>query len=175
MDNLAEYISGAIGLSVGGVLGFLCRAIVEHRLAIDRIKENIRLTEFNKSASEFRCSFTDEIRIVEESTIETDFSDIFNKGYVRHYNAIIRFQAYLSERDRAEIKKAWDNHCYPQGLDGYERHLPSAKFLHYDHSQGIEVVDGKPRISEEHEKSFRRAKNLVMKNLDSILTFAKFK
>jgi hypothetical protein len=133
-------------------------------------KQNVAI-----ASAKFRCSFTEEIRLVEESTAETDFIGLFNRAYVRHYNAVIQFLPYLCESERAEIKNAWDNHCYPQGNDEYERRIPSTRFIHYEHSQGIEIVNRKPRISEDHEASYRRAKNLVTKNLDSILAFAKFR
>lgn len=154
-----------------GVVTFLIGLWGGNHFAIGRD----RLKEFNDAAAEFMCAFTNEIRLVEESNTATDFINIFNKAYIRHYNALIRFQAYLSESGRTELKKAWNNHCFSKSLDEYERTLPSAKFSHYDHSQGIERVEGKPSISEEHEVSFERAKTLAIKNLDTILSFSKFK
>jgi hypothetical protein len=126
-----------------------------------RIKEGIKLTEHNKAAAEFRCAFTNEIRLIEESTVDNDIQQ-------RVYSALQRSYSLpgLPQRERqSRDKKTWDNHCYPQELDEYERTLPSAKFIHYDDSQGVEIVEGKLRISEEHEKAFNRVKKPFDKKL----------
>jgi hypothetical protein len=154
-----------------GIVGTLIGAFLTYRLAVQLSSRQA----FNKAASTFRSAFTKEIRLIEESTVETDFIEMFNNAYIRHYNAVISFMPYLSESKRAEIKKAWENHCYPKGLERDERILLSANFIHYDHHQGIEIVNKKPHITEDHGVSFERAKALVTKNLDSILSFAKFK
>lgn len=154
-----------------GICGSLLGCLAAHFLGKDREKR----TAFNKAASSFRSAFTEEIRIIEKSTIETDFIELFNQAYARHYNAVIEFLPYLSESERTEIKEAWENHCYPKGLDGYERQLSSAKFLHYAHHQWVEMINGKPKILEEHEVSFERSKRLVKTNIDKILSFAKIK
>jgi hypothetical protein len=163
MDIFIGFLYGICGSLVGG--------LIAHFLAKDREKREA----FNKAAASFRSSFTIEVRLIEESTINTNFIEMFSNAYIRHYNAIIRFIPYLSESDRIKAKEAWENHCYPKGLERDERILLSANFLHYEHSQGIEIVNKKPHITEDHEISFERAKALVTKNLDSILSFAKFK
>ena len=173
MIEIAEYIAGAIGLSAGGVVGYLSRTLIENKLAINRIYENIRATEFSKAAATFRCAFTHEIRILEESTVDTDFIELFSAAYVRHRNAVIRFKPYLSKTERTEIEKAWQDHCYPKGLGGYERTMKSAKFIHYDHSQEVEIKNGNPLITKEHEISFEQAKNLSTSNIEKLISFAK--
>ena len=173
MIEIAEYIAGAIGLSAGGVVGYLSRTLIENKLAINRIYENIRATEFSKAAATFRCAFTKELRLLEESTIDTDFINLFSSAYVRHRNAVIRFKPYLSKTQRVEIEKAWQDHCYPKGLSGYERTMKSAKFSHYDHFQKVKNINGKPSIIEDHEISFEQAKNLSTSNIETLLSFAK--
>ncbi len=154
-----------------GICGSLVGCLAAHFLGKDREKR----ATFNRAAAIFYGAFANEIRLIEESTVNTNFIEMFNLSYIMHYNAIFRFLPYLSESERAKIKKAWENHCYPKYLERDERILLSANFIHYDHHQGIDIVAGKPHITEEHKVSFERAKYLVTKNLDSILSFAEIK
>lgn len=173
MDDFINYVIFFSGTFIGGILTYLIKTQIEHRLAISRNYQILRDTEFNKAAAEFRCAFTDEIRMIEESTKETYFPQIFNEGYVHHYNALIRFQAYLSESDRIGVKKAWDEHCWNDYVD--QKESISRKFLHYEFRQGQERVDGQIRIIEETEVAFEKAKQLVSKNLERIFSFAKYR
>lgn len=139
-----------------------------------------RKNRFNAAAGEFRDAFTDEIRLIKESTMKTDFTEIFNNGYTRHHNALIRFLPSLSKRDKAKIKKAWDDHCkdyYPDAeKDGFDGPKAITRFMHYEFKQGREYIgNGKFKITEEKYDAFERAKQLASKNLESILSFAKSK
>ena len=141
---------------------------------------NLKRQEFNKAAAEFRCAFTDEIRLVEESTMDTNFTKIFIAGYICHRNAVIRFQAYLSKGERTGIKKAWDGHCknyYPNAeRDGFTEAKSNTRFMHYEFGQGQEHIgNGEFKITEEKYDSFERTKKLATDNLEKILSFAKFK
>lgn len=159
----------SLGVLAGGLIGILAG----HYLTKSRSDEE----SFNKAAAEFRCAFTDELRLVADSTIDTDFEKIFNEAYIRHYNALIRFQAYLSERDRNEIEKAWKEHCkeHDDGNGPTYPYNELTSFMHYEHKQGIERKEGEFHIIEEHEESFNRAKQLASGNIGRILSFTKFK
>lgn len=158
-------------LSLGVLAGGLIGTYVGHTLSISRMQR----TSFNDAAAIYRCAFTKEIRLLEESTPDTNFIDIFSSSYVRHRNAIIRFKPYLSETRRDEIERAWQNHCYPADLEGYEQTMAGAKFLHYDHAQRVEMVNGTPSIIEEHDASFEKAKECANNNISKLLSFAESK
>lgn len=149
-----------IALPLGGVVGWAIREIVSDRLARARTAD----TKFNKAAAEFRCAFTDELRLIADSTRDTDFEKIFNNAYIRHTNALIRFQASLSESERTEIGKAWEDHCkeHDSGneIDGECGTQEITRFMHYEFKEMSE---------------FNQAKQLASKNLENILSFAKFK
>jgi len=169
-------------LSLGVLAGGLIGAFASHYLTKSRSSEDRKISDFNKAAAEFRCAFTDEVRLVAESTTETDFEKIFNEAYIRQFNALIRFQAYLSENDRIEIEKAWKEHCidyFPDAEDngfGPSKEInENIRFMHYEHKQGIENRGGEFHITEEHGVSLKRAKQLAIKNLEKILSFAVFK
>ena len=161
-------ISGGFAI-VGGIAGAWAGAAISRKAAIDLFEKK----EFNRAAALFSCAFTKEIRLIEDSTIETDFAKMFFASYVRYRNAIITFKPYLSKTERIEIEKAWDKHCYPQGLSGHERTLHSAKFMHYEHRQKVEMRNGEPVIIEEHEVSFEKARDRAMENMEKLLSFAK--
>lgn len=54
MDELIKIIIGISGTVLGGFFGYFSRLFIEHRLAIDRIKENIKLSEIQKASSKFK-------------------------------------------------------------------------------------------------------------------------
>ncbi len=101
MDEIIKYFFGLIGLTVGGVLGYLIRTVIEHRLAIDRIKENIKLTELNKASSKFRSS------ILYELTGLYPIDQHWERENIQHlYNSLplinsiaSDFRYYLSEKE----------------------------------------------------------------------------
>lgn len=167
----------SLGVLAGGLIG----AFASHYLTKSRSSEDRKISDFNKAAAEFRCAFTDEQRLVAESTTETDFEKIFNEAYIRQFNALIRFQAYLSENGRIEIEKAWKEHCKDyfsnaeDGLGPPKEINEDIRFMHYEHKQGIENRGGEFHITEEHGVSIKRAKQLAIKNLEKILSFAEFK
>lgn len=57
MGQLLEYIRYFAFTLFGGILGYFMRTLLEHRLAIERNRDNIRIIEFNKAAADFRASF----------------------------------------------------------------------------------------------------------------------
>lgn len=57
MEQLIEYIKYFALTVLGGFLGYFIRLFIEHRLAIDRNRDNIKITEFNKASATFRAAF----------------------------------------------------------------------------------------------------------------------
>ena len=61
MDEFIKIVIGISCATLGGFLGYFIRLFIEHRLALNRIKESIRIAEFNKAAAEFKAVFVDEM------------------------------------------------------------------------------------------------------------------
>jgi len=64
MQEFNQILIGIVGTVIGGILGYLIRVLIEHRLAIDRIKENIKITEFNKAVASIRAVFAPSLSIL---------------------------------------------------------------------------------------------------------------
>jgi hypothetical protein len=101
MDEIIKYLFGLVGLTIGGALGYLIRTVIEHRLAIDRIKENIKLTELNKASSKFRSSVLYEL--IGFYPIDQHWD---KKNYQHLYNSLplinsisSEFRYYLSKKE----------------------------------------------------------------------------
>lgn len=58
---MEEIIKNIASTVLGGFLGYFIRLFIEHRLEIDRIKENIKLTESLRAASKFKASIIYEL------------------------------------------------------------------------------------------------------------------
>ena len=119
MEEIIKYISSTI---LGGFLGYFIRLFIEHRLAIDRIRENIKITEFNKAASEFRASFAPQLaylkglRSTEGSNgeVEETREYLYDAFIQFHAAELCKFRFYINDKDIP----AYDKKC-----DGYEEHL----------------------------------------------------
>lgn len=148
MDELIKIISGTV---LGGFLGYFIRLFIEHRLAIDRIKENIRITEFNKAASDFRAAFAP--AIVKFNLI-SDFNAIdkmLRDELIPQGVAIERFRPFVAPEKQEDYQEAWENYHQTHKREG----ISSVDFLKY-------------AMGEEQERF-----KLFKKNIHAILQFTK--
>ena len=148
MDELIKIISGTV---LGGFLGYFIRLFIEHRLAIDRIKENIRITEFNKAASDFRAAFAP--TIVKFNLI-SDFNAIDKRlrdELIPQGVAIERFRPFVAPEKQEDYQEAWENYHQTHKREG----ISSVDFLKY-------------AMGEEQERF-----KLFKKNIHAILQFTK--
>jgi len=101
------------GSALGGVLGYLLKTQIDHRLAISRNYEVIRVSEFNKAAATFRAAFVDEIYTLRRSEKygEKDPLNILTEPiFAGHEKAKIMFEPFLSNTDLSAFNIAWDNY-----------------------------------------------------------------
>lgn len=110
MDQLLEYIRYFSFTFAGGVLGYLIRIVIEHRLAIDRIKENIRITDFNKASSKLRASFAPaQVQIRQPRILgNSEARAFFESAITAHAIAVEEFRPFAS--DNSSYQKAWDEY-----------------------------------------------------------------
>lgn len=145
LAELCKYLSGGI---VGGVLGYLLKTQIDHRLAISRIYKAASVAEYNKAVSEFSAAFAPAIfkfKITADfKTIETMLKDeLISQGI-----AIERFRPFV--KDKEAYQEAWENYHLSHKRDG----VSSVYFLDY-------------AMGEEHERF-----TLFNQRINDILKFA---
>jgi len=92
MEQFLEYIKYFSLTIFGGILGYLIRILIEHRLAIDRDKENIKLTEHKKAASKFKSI------VINELSGFYPIDQLWNKKHFsRIYESIPRINSAAAE------------------------------------------------------------------------------
>lgn len=147
---MEEIIKNIFCTFIGGVLGYLARLYLEHRLALDRIKEEIRITAKNRAIGEFRAAFAPAIvkfKITRDPReVETMlYAELINQGI-----AIERFRPYV--KDEKAYQEAWENYHLSHKR---ENGVSSVYFLDYT-------------MGEEHKRF-----QLFNERISAILDFAK--
>lgn len=108
--ELGKYLSGGI---IGGVLGYLLKTQIDHRLAIARNYETIRVTEFNKAAAVFRAEFVNEIFMLRKNITSGDefvSRIITDETIIRHEKARIIFGPFIDASDLSGFNEAWEKY-----------------------------------------------------------------
>jgi len=147
MENILTNVAATV---LGGFLGYFIRLFIEHRLAIDRIKENIRITEFNKAVGEFRGAFAPAIAKFPLLSDAKDIDQKLKEELIPQSIAIEKFRPFVSSNKRTAYQEAWE--CYHQS---HKREgVSSVYFL--DYAMG----DEKERF------------NLLKERINAILKFA---
>ena len=111
MDDLIKIIIGISSTVFGGGLGYFIRLFIEHRLAIERNRDNIRIIEFNKGASAFRLAFVDTIVRLRENIKTGDrmVSYILEPQTItEHEKAKVLFEPFVV--DLVGFNTAWENY-----------------------------------------------------------------
>lgn len=127
LDELIKYIIAISCTALGGFLGYFIRLFLEHRLAIDRIKENIRITEFNKAASEFRAAFAPAIVKFNITRDAKSINEMLSAELVPQGIAIERFRPFVAKEKKEAYQKAWENYHQSHKREG----ISSVCFLDY--------------------------------------------
>lgn len=112
-ETLFAAILGAIA---GGIIGAISTYYAT-RSARSTALDAIRITEFNKSAAEFRTAFVDyiyQIRHTEnKSNFDIGFDDLRGVHIAivsTHEKAKIRFEPFISKNDLAGFESAWETY-----------------------------------------------------------------
>jgi hypothetical protein len=112
MDEFIKIIIGISCTTLGGFLGYFIRLFIEHRLAIGRIKESIKITEFNKAAAEFKSTFVDEILRIGRrmETPHTIYGERLIDIAIANKKAKIIFEAFLPDDMLSGFNAAWEKY-----------------------------------------------------------------
>jgi len=145
VDELIKIIIGISGTVLGGFLGYFIRLFIEHRLAIDRIKENIRITEFNKAASEFRSAFAPAIAQFPFLSAVNDIDKMLQDELIPQSVAIEKFRPFIPSNKKGAYQEAWERYHQSHKREG----VSSVYFLDYAMGNEKERFDlFKKRINE---------------------------
>lgn len=126
MDELIKIIIGVSGTVIGGFLGYFLRIFIEHRLAIDRIKKNIKITEYTRATAKFRAAFAPALAFIylakkHGSTHETpDVNKFLREALLCHASAIEEFRIFIPEGKRTTYQEAWEKYRYEVWNYGFE-------------------------------------------------------
>ena len=118
MDELIKIIIGVSGTVIGGILGYFIRIFIENRLAIDRMRENIRITEFNKASAKLRAAFAPaQVQIRQPRIIGNSEARVFFENAITaHAIAVEEFRPFAC--GNSSYQKAWDE--YEKTVCGYD-------------------------------------------------------
>lgn len=101
IDNVAIF-------SAGGILGYLARTFIDHRLAKSRTEENRKIKEFNQAAATFRSKVLAELEGLYPSRCGWD-----REEYARFKKTIPKIETIAQEfRFHLERKKEFDTATY---------------------------------------------------------------
>lgn len=118
MDELIKFILFFGGTSLGGVLGYLLKTQIDHRLAISRIHETIRATEMAKAVAAFRAAFASSLAFIylaknHGSTHDVPDVDNYLRSALPEQAAAIEvFRPYTYAYNRAIYQEAWERYRY---------------------------------------------------------------
>ncbi len=108
--EISKYLAGG---TVGGILGYLLKTQIDHRLAIARNYEVITINEFNKAAAVFRAEFVNEIFMLRKNIVSGDefvSRIITDETFIRHEKARIIFEPFINISDLSGFSTAWEKY-----------------------------------------------------------------
>ncbi|OQW73260.1 MAG: hypothetical protein BVN35_12215 [Proteobacteria bacterium ST_bin11] len=124
MEEILKNIAATV---LGGFLGYFIRLFIEHRLAIDRIKENVRITEFNKAIGEFRGAFAPAIAKFQLLSDAKDIDQMLKEELIPQFIAIEKFRPFVSPNKKDAYQEAWEKYHQSHKKEG----VSSVYFLDY--------------------------------------------
>jgi hypothetical protein len=111
---------------IGGVFGYLLKTQIDHRLAIARIYETARITEFNKASASIRAAFAPALATIylaknHGSTHEVPDVDAFLRKTLPDLAAAIEvFRPFVAKGNRAKYQEAWEKYRYDVWNYGFD-------------------------------------------------------
>jgi ABC-type thiamine transport system substrate-binding protein len=112
---------------IGCVLGYLIRTFIENRLAIDRIKTNIEITQKTQAIASFRAAFAPTLAVIDVSKkvrtrnpLPSDIDTALLNALLKQAIEIELFRPYIPPKKQVVYQKAWDKYIEEAGNYGFE-------------------------------------------------------
>jgi len=151
-------------VSIGAIGGAAIGAFIGHYLTKSRNTEARKI----EAATDFRHAFTPILAAIDALKMGDDdvIVSLLTKNVTAHQEALLKFKFFLSESNKSEIKKAWDEYCYfEKTFNG-----PDPK----DHPF-VKYSLGYWYLADSREDDFKAKKQLAIDNINRLLLFAKLK
>lgn len=116
MDQFLEYMRYFAFTFFGGILGYLIRIQIEHRLALSRIIKGIEITNYNNSVASFRAAFapalaliylTKKQRRIDVSTLP-NIEKFLGDALLTYATAVELFRVHVSDNKKEKYQAAWE-------------------------------------------------------------------
>ena len=111
-------IVDAVTFSAGGVLGYLIRAFIDHRLARSRTIEAMHIADLNKAVLAFHDAFAPVVAQINLAKKHSRFDvspapnleKVLGDSLIEQATVIEKFRIFVPESKRAEYQKAWEEY-----------------------------------------------------------------
>lgn len=138
-----------------GVVTFLAGLLIGNYFSITRDRRQ----SFNNAALEFQHAFTNQIRLIADDEHGLNITQILTDSYSGHANALLHFLPHLDKRDRTEINKAWNIHCWND--ESAKKNTNQIIFAHYIYLDNeVDKID---------------CRKLALFNINHLLSFAELR
>lgn len=116
MEQLQEYIKYFAFTFFGGILGYLIRTQIEHRLALSRIIKGIEITNYNNSVASFRAAFAPALALIyltkKQRRIDVtklpDVEQFLGDAMLAYATAVELFRAHVPDNKKEKYQEAWE-------------------------------------------------------------------
>ncbi len=144
-------------LAILAVVGTIFGAVIGAKLNSKYSLESVVKQKFLDAASDFRCSFVDEIRVIKKQPKAFDINKrielAIGDAIVKHETAMIKFSSHIVGKDTVAFGQAWDEY--------YDYYAPYHKTPNLDY-----FADN---LEEEIE-----ARELLLSRIYKLFSFAEF-
>lgn len=111
-------IVDAVTFSVGGVLGYLLRAVIDHRLARSRTIEAMQIADLNKAALDFHAAFAPAVAQINlakkhsrfDVSPALDLEKVLGDSLIEQATVIEKFRDFVPESQKTKYQEAWENY-----------------------------------------------------------------
>ncbi len=111
--------SAVFGGFLGGVLGYLLRLLLEHRLAKNRSRLDRLAAIRNEVGLKLKEAFVEEIDFLKSAGPPSHWVDdtaygVLTKALDKHRSAYERFRLQLPQGEQIRLDKAWKTYLFPE-------------------------------------------------------------
>lgn len=127
MNEFIDFVYFIFGTTVGGVLGYLFKTQIDHRLGIVRINEAARLSNLHKAKGEFWAGFAPAIAKFPLLRDSEAIDAMLKEELIPQAVAIEKFRPFIVSSKKNAYQEAWENYHQSHKREG----VSSVYFLDY--------------------------------------------